>query len=207
MIIPLTELVFLQINCLTSFITIFIIYVFSYLCIYEFRYFLFFFLVLFNVIVVDLILDHILHLYVLLCFYIFVYLMFLNRLYREEMQTRRPLVTLFVSFLLLFSLLRTIILLFDLSNKSDYYYHPTRFLVVLHLIFFPHAYMLRAVFSLVAFCQVAMKPNSQKNDVRCEYTRGAKSFCCCRFRLISKPTNCDYFVLVVRKIPQYSPLL
>ena len=56
MIIPLTELVFLQINCLTLFIII-IICVFSYLCIYEFMYFLFFFLVLFNVIVVDLVLD------------------------------------------------------------------------------------------------------------------------------------------------------
>ena len=51
--------------------------------------------------------------------------MFLNRLYREEMQTRRPLrsfasplVTLFISFLLLFSLLRTIILLFNFVNKN-----------------------------------------------------------------------------------------
>ena len=47
MIIPLTELVFLQINCLTLFIIIIIIYVFFS-----------FFLVLFNVIVVDLVLDH-----------------------------------------------------------------------------------------------------------------------------------------------------
>ena len=46
MIIPLTELVFLQINCFTLFIII-IIYVFFP-----------FFLVLFNVIVVDLVLDH-----------------------------------------------------------------------------------------------------------------------------------------------------
>ena len=57
MIIPLIELVFLRINCLTLFIII-IISVFSYLCIYEFMYFLFFFLVLFDVIVVDLVLDH-----------------------------------------------------------------------------------------------------------------------------------------------------
>ena len=27
--------------------------------------------------------------------------------------------------------------------------------------------------SSVAFCYVTMKPNGQKNDVRCEYTRGA----------------------------------
>ena len=46
-------------------------------------------------------------------------------LYREEMQTRRPLrsfaspfVTLFVSFLLLLSLLRTIILLFDFVEQN-----------------------------------------------------------------------------------------
>ena len=26
---------------------------------------------------------------------------------------------------------------------------------------------------VVAFCCVTKKPNSQKNDVRCEYTRGA----------------------------------
>ena len=25
----------------------------------------------------------------------------------------------------------------------------------------------------VAFCHVTMKPNGQKNDARCEYTRGA----------------------------------
>ena len=31
----------------------------------------------------------------------------------------------------------------------------------------------RRVVSNVAFYYVAMKPNGQKNDVRCEYTRGA----------------------------------
>ena len=31
----------------------------------------------------------------------------------------------------------------------------------------------RRVVTNVAFCYVSMKPNSQKNDVRCEYTRGA----------------------------------
>ena len=31
----------------------------------------------------------------------------------------------------------------------------------------------RRVVTNVAFCYVAMKPNGQKNDVRCEYIRGA----------------------------------
>ena len=31
----------------------------------------------------------------------------------------------------------------------------------------------RRVASNVALCCVTMKPNGQKNDVRCEYTRGA----------------------------------
>ena len=53
MIISLTELVFLQINCLTL-----LLLLFMYFLIYEFMYFLFFCLVLFNVIVVDLVLDH-----------------------------------------------------------------------------------------------------------------------------------------------------
>ena len=46
---------------------------------------------------------------------------------------------------------------------------------------------------VVAFCYVAIKPNGQKNDVRCEYTRGALEPYRCIFRLIYKPTNRDYF--------------
>ena len=44
----------------------------------------------------------------------------------------------------------------------------------------------------MAFYYVAMKPNSQKNDVRYEYTRGAPELYCCRFQLTYKPTNRDY---------------
>ena len=66
--------------------------------------------------------------------------------------------------------------------------------------FFPNG----APYTNVAFSYVAKKPNSQKNDVRCEYTRGAPEPYLLQIPidLIISQLIVIIFVLVVRKMPQ-----
>ena len=53
----------------------------------------------------------------------------------------------------------------------------------------------RVVTNVAYYFCVTMKPNGQKNDVLCEYTRGAPEPSLLQILIDIKPTNRDYFCI------------